>query len=145
MFKNYVFWMKTAMVLCFVTAAAHALSFISEPVGGNDIENEMIRLITTHQMNLGNGFNRTFYELFTALSSCFSMMYLLGGLILLHLIRKDADPSLVKGLLGLCLLPFILSFIIMTSLTFLPPILLTALVVVSLTAAWVFTPATQSR
>ena len=42
----------------------HSLSFINKPVGDNETEKQMIDLITTHEMNLGSGYTRTFYEIF---------------------------------------------------------------------------------
>jgi len=70
--------------------------------------------------------------LFKALSSCFSLLYLLCGLINIYLLRKRVDVGLVRGLVGIQLLVLGLCFGIMSVLTFLPPIILTGLVFITL-------------
>ena len=77
---------------------------------------------------MGAGFNASMLDFFFALSSCFTFLYLFGGLINIYVIRKKAEPEFVKGFININLLIFVPCFLVMLFLTFLPPVVLTALV-----------------
>ena len=133
---KFSFWIKTAVLLQILTAVAHSLSFLSDPVGTNDQEKMLIELMNTYQMDLGAGYHRTMTEVVNALSACFSLLYLFGALINWYLLRQQASPSLMKGVLGINLAIFGFTFALMVVLTFLPPIVMTGLTFVALFAAW---------
>lgn len=82
--------------------------------------------------DMGAGFNPSMLDLFYALSSCFTFLYLFGGLINLFVLRKKAEPEFVKGFVNINLLVFVPCFVVMLFLTFLPPVVLTALVSLAL-------------
>ena len=79
-------------------------------------------------------------EIFIALSSCFSLLCLLGGLTLGYLARVRADAKLLKGVVGVHLLVFAICFGVMVVFTFLPPIVLTGLIFVSLLITYFLIP-----
>ncbi len=135
-------WLKIAILLQFVTAFVHALSFLSDPVGTNDQEKMLIDLMYNYSMDLGAGYQRTMHEIVNALSACFSLVYLLGGAINWYLLRQNAEPRMLRGLLTIQLAVFGFAFALMVIYTFLPPIVLTGLVFVFLFGAWVKTPKT---
>ena len=135
-------WLKIAILLQFVTAFVHALSFLSDPVGTNDQEKMLIDLMYNYSMDLGAGYQRTIQEIVNALSACFSLVYLLGGAINWYLLRQNAEPRMLRGLLTIQLAVFGFAFALMVIYTFLPPIVLTGLVFVFLFGAWVKTPKT---
>ena len=79
------------------------------------------------------GFNPTYADLFTALSSCFTLLCLFGGILNLFLWRKKVDASLWNGILTIEAGIFGICFAMMLFNTFLPPIVLSGLIFVFLT------------
>lgn len=133
---KYSTWLKLAIGLQLVTALIHSLSFLTTPVGTNDQEKMLIELMYTYKMDLGAGYQRTMHEVVNALSACFSLIYLFGGVLNIFLLRQKADPALMKGILSIQLAIFGFAFALMVIFTFLPPIVLTGLVFVFLFGAW---------
>ena len=133
---KYSALLKIAIALQLLTAIAHALSFLSDPVGTNDQEKMLIELMNTYQMDLGAGYHRTMTEVVNALSACFSLLYLFGALINWYLLRQQVSANVMKGVLGINLAIFGFTFALMVVLTFLPPIIMTGLTFVALFAAW---------
>jgi hypothetical protein len=135
MLKSYTFWFKSAIVLQLLTAGVHALSFLIKRPPTSESEKQMLDLMINLKKDMGAGFNPSMMDMLLALSSCFTLVYLLGGLLNIHLIRKKVDMEVLKGVLNVNLLIFGTSFIIMAFLTFLPPIIMTALVFILLIPA----------
>ncbi len=133
---KYSTWLKLAIGLQLITALIHSLSFLTTPVGTNDQEKMLIELMYTYKMDLGAGYQRTMHEVVNALSACFSLIYLFGGVLNIFLLRQKADPALMKGILSIQLAIFGFAFALMVIFTFLPPIVLTGLVFVMLFGAW---------
>lgn len=84
-------------------------------------------------------------EIFKAVSSCFSLLCLLGGLINLYLLRKDVAADIVKGLVGVQVLIFGICFGVMAILTFVPPIVATAMVFIVLAITYFTIPSTADN
>ena len=136
MLKRYTFWLWAAVVFQFLTAAFHALSLFISPTPENESERLLHELFTTYQKDLGVGFHRTFSDLFTALSSCFSFVCLLGGLINAYLLKKHASSEIVRGVTFINVVIFGAIFVMMAYFTFLPPIICTGLIFVTLLVAY---------
>ena len=136
MLRRYSFWLTTALVVQILTALIHSLSFFRKPAPSNETEEQLFNLLNTYERDLGAGFHPTSADLFIALSACFTLVYLLGGLINWYLLRKKADPSILKGITGIQILIFGAGFILMYVYTFLPPIVLTGLVFAFLLPAY---------
>lgn len=130
--KSYTLWLKSAIALQLLTAGVHALSFLVGPQPTSEAEKQMLDLMVNIKSDMGAGFSPSMMDMFLALSSCFSLVYLLGGLLNIHLLRKKVDVETMKGVLNINILVFGMSFIIMFFLTFLPPVILTGLVLASL-------------
>ncbi len=130
--NNYRSWIKITAILQIVTAVAHSMSFFMPLTAENETEKELISLFTTYKRDMGAGFSPTMFDLFTALSSCFALIYLFGGILLFYLLRKDLDPGTMKGVLNISILIYGVCFAVMAFLTFPPPIILTGLVFVLL-------------
>lgn len=144
MLKRYTFWLTAAVLFQFLTGVIHALSFFARPELKNDTERQLHELITTYRTDMGAGFNPTLFDLFTALSSCYSLLCLLGGLTIGYLLLKHAEPNLMRGIIAINLAIFGVCFIVMFFLTFLPPVLMTGLIVVNLLAAFLLVPKIES-
>ena len=144
MLKRYTFWLWTAVALLFLTGLIHSIGLFISPVPANDVERQLLALLMGYKQDLGAGFHRTMWDLFRALSSCFTFVCLLGGLTLGYLLREKADLRILKGVVGIHLLVFVAIFVVMAVFTFLPPIVLTGLVVLFLTLSFI-TISWQSR
>lgn len=130
---NAVFIKSTAVVML-LTTVAHALSLVAKSEPANETEATLMNLMATYRIDAGAGFRPTTAGLFTALSSCFSILTLLGGLLLLYL-PKRVGSDVLKGVLNIFLVCFGICFAFMAALTFLPPIICTGLIVAGLFAA----------
>jgi hypothetical protein len=144
MLKRYTFWLTAAVLFQFLNAILHSLSFIVKPQIKNDTERQIHELITGYREDLGAGFHRTFWDLFIALSACFPMLCMLGGLTLGYLLLKHTEPEIMRPLILINLVIFGATFVIMLVFTFLPPIVMTGLIVVNLLAAYVTVPRTRT-
>ena len=140
MLKRYTFWLWVAVAFQLITGAAHSLSLFVAPVPGNPTEAQLLDLMTNYKMDMGAGIHRSFADLFRALSACFSLLCLLGGLINIYLLKSNVDGGIVKGLVGIQILVFGICLGMMAVFTFLPPIVLTGLVFLALTATYFTAP-----
>ncbi len=135
MLKSYRFWLWFAVVVLLLNALIHSLTLFVEPVPQNDTERQLVSLLVSYKSDFGAGFQRSMKEIFIALSACFSLLTLLGGLTLMYLLRKQAEPRIMKGVVCIHTVVFGICFVVMAVFTFLPPIILTGLIFVSLLAA----------
>lgn len=133
--KSQRVWLWGAVILMFLTAAAHSLSFFVTPVPANDTERQLYDLLQNYRLDLGAGFHRSTQDLVTALSACFPLLYVLGGLTILYLMRRQVAADVMQGMLRVQLLVLGVAFGVMLVFAFLPPIALTGLVVVALILA----------
>lgn len=136
MFKRFTFWLWAAVSFQFLTALFHALSLFVTPVPQNETERQLLDLMTNYQRDFGGGFHRTTKNLVTALSACFTLLCLLGGLTNTHLLKKQVAADILTGQLKIQLVVFGACFVLMAVFTFLPPIILTGLIVLTLLAAY---------
>ena len=139
MFKSYIFWVKTASVFQVLTGLIHSLSLFRDMQGQNETEEKMIDLLTGYKMDMGAGFHHSMMDLFLALSSCFTFLYLLGGINYFYLLKR-LEPTALKGYLLINIVIFGLCFVVMLFLTFLPPIVLTGIVLILLVISYLSAP-----
>jgi hypothetical protein len=132
MLKRPRFWLWTAVVLLFLNVVIHSITLFISPAPQNETERQLIELMVNYRSDFGAGFHRNMKELWTALSSCFSLLALLGGLTLAYLGRQRVEPGLLKGVVGVHVIVFGITFVIMLVFTFLPPIILTGLIFLTL-------------
>jgi hypothetical protein len=121
-------WLKSTAALQLITGGIHAISLFSKLQPTNDTEKQLVELMDGYKMQMGAGFEPTMADFFLALSSCFTLLYLFGGAINFYLLKHDLSDAAWKGLVLTQVVFFGVSFILMSSLTFLPPIVLTGLV-----------------
>ncbi len=143
MLKRYRFWLWTAVVLLLLNALIHTMTLFIEPAAQNETERQLLALLVGYKQDFGAGFQRSMKEIFIALSACFSLVCLLGGLTLGFLARTEPDLRILKGVVGIHVLVFGICFGVMVAFTFLPPIVLTGLIFISLLIAYVLTPRQQ--
>ena len=134
--RRYTNWLTISACLQLFTAALHAVSLFTTARPQTQAEEEMIRMISTYRLDMDFGFHPTFTELFSALSSCFTLLCLLGGLVNGYLLLKRAGPHLMKGIIGINVMIFGACFAMMAYFTFLLPILSTGLIFACLLGAY---------
>ena len=133
--KKFSLWLKLAIGFQLLTAFVHSLSFFTSPQPKNDTERELVNLVQNYKLDLGAGFHRSTAQLMLALSLCFTLVCLLGGLINWHLLRKKIASDVLVGVININLIVFGICFGGMLLFTFLPPIILTGLIFVFLILA----------
>jgi membrane associated rhomboid family serine protease len=116
------------LVFQFITAVIHAMTLFMKPPPTNDTEKQLFALMDTYKFDFGAGFHRTMGELTLALSACFCLVCLLGGLLNWYLLRKKVEPEIMKGVITINLIVFGICFGLMATFTFLPPVVLTSLI-----------------
>lgn len=140
MLKRYRFWLWLAVVVLLLNALIHSITLFLQPAPQDETQRQLFDLMATYKQDFGAGFKRSTKELVTALSACFSFLCLLGGLTLAFLLRKQAEVPIMKGVVGIHVLVFGICFAVMAVFTFLPPIVLTGLIFLSLLLAYFLIP-----
>ena len=135
---QYKTWYWAAVVFQLLTSALHSLSFFNDPAPANESERVLFDLMRHYRRDLG-GMSVSTEELMTALSACFTLLYLFGGLLNAYLLRRSKDEDLLRGVLKINLLVFGICFVVMAAFTFPPPIVLTGLVAFCLAIAFLRT------
>jgi hypothetical protein len=126
--KSFRFWLSIACVVQILTGVIHSASFFVESQPANETEKQLLDLFENYKQDLGAGYSRSTAELFTAVSACFALLYVFGGLLNWYLLRKRASRDLISGLLLIQVLVYGVAFVVMLNFAFLPPIILTGLV-----------------
>ena|SRR5688572_2077236 len=144
MLRRYTFWLTAAVLFQLLTGSIHAISLFITPAPENETERQLQELITTYSKDMGGGFRPTFKNIFTALSSCYSLLCILGGLTNGWLLYKHAEPNLMRGIIGINVAIFGIAFLMMIFFTFLPPIVLSGLIFANLLAAFILVPNIES-
>ena len=143
MFRRYTFWVWLAVAFQLLNALGHSLSFFIAQVPTNETERQLLELMGNYQLDMGAGFHRTTHQLFTALSACFPLFYLLGALNNIDCLRTRVEPRVLRALLAIQVIVFGFAFGVIVVFAFLPPIVLSGLVFLSLSVAFFLTPRTQ--
>ena len=97
----------------------------------------MMDLMQTYPMELGAGFQPTMADLLNCMSASFTLICLFGGFMNYYLLKKVPGDTL-RGVMNINLIIFGLLFLVTALLTFLPPILFTGAIFISLLAARLF-------
>lgn len=132
MFSNFSFWIWGTIVAQLLTAFFHSLSFISPAKPRNEMEKQLVEITTNYKLDMGAGFKRSFYNLFVGVSSCFTIIYVFGAALNWYFLRAGINAQVWKGFLMIQLITFCIIFVLQVRFTFLPPIIVTGLVVLFL-------------
>lgn len=137
---KYTTWLTIAAIFQLLSALAHSIGFFVEPVAANDSEKMLLDLMNTYKMDMGAGISRSMNDLFTALSACFTLLYLFAALLNGYLMRSRVNAEVMRGVIILQVSIFGISFALMAYFTFLPPIILTGLVFIFLLMSLISLP-----
>jgi len=129
-------WLKVATGFQFLTAAFHSISLVFAPQGQNETEKQLLDLMHHYKMDMGAGIQRSMWQLYTAMSSCFVLLFLLGALINLYIIRNKTSADWAKAIVGIEIIIYGVCFLVMIFFTFIPPALLTGLVFIVLAVSY---------
>lgn len=138
--KAYNIFLKCGIALMALTCLFHSSSLFMSPKPQNDTESQLVELMNTYKMDMGLGFQPSMANLVTALSSCFSLLCLLGALLLLILVKNDSSNVLTRPLLNAMLFCFAILFVLMLCFTFIAPVVCTGLIFISLLGARYYLP-----
>lgn len=136
MLSNFSFWIWGAIIAQLLTAFFHSLSFIAKPKPANETEKQLLDLMQGYKMNMGGGIHRNFRSIFTGVSICFTFIYILGAALNWFFVRSGIGGSLWEGILLIELIIFGIVFLFQAWLTFWPPIIVTGIVFLFLSGAY---------
>jgi hypothetical protein len=139
MFSGFPFWIWGVIISQFLTALFHSLSFISPAKPRNETEKQLTDLVTNYKINMGAGIKRSFYNLFIGVSVCFTLIYVLGGIMNWYFVRSGVSVEIWNGFLLIQVIVYGAIFVLQLRFTFLPPIIVTGLVFIFLTGAYIIT------
>ncbi len=143
--KRFSFFIWATISFQLLTAALHSMSFFMEPVAANETEAQLIGLMSTYKMDMGNGISRTYSELVISLSVSLTLVCLFGGLLNWFLQRKQITPDLWKGVLLIESIVFGILFLVIIFFGFLPPMICTGLIFISCFASLLSVKKTHSQ
>src|SRR6266480_552530 len=106
MLKRYTFWLWLAVVFLFLNGLIHSIGLFIGLAPTNETERQMLDLMMNYKLDLGAGFHKSMWNLFTALSSCFTFLCLLGGLNISYLLKKKVAPGILKVIVRIHVLVF---------------------------------------
>lgn len=138
MLSDFSFWIWGTIIAQILTAALHSLSFIAPARPRNETEKQLIELTTKHKIDMGAGFKRSFAQLVIGVSTCFTLIFLFGAALNWYFLRSGISAELWRGLLLIELITYGIVFILQVRYTFLPPIIVTALVFLFLAGTYFF-------
>lgn len=136
MISNFSFWIWGTIIAQLLTAFFHSLSFISPAKPRNEMEKQLVEITTKYKLDMGAGIKRSFYNLFIGVSSCFTIIYILGATLNWYFVKTGISADVWKGLLLIQLIAYSIVFILQVRFTFLPPIIVTGLVVLFLAGTY---------
>lgn len=136
MLKKYTFWLKVAIFLQFLTGIFHSLSFLNTPKPQNESEKQLFDLMSNYKFDLGFGFIRSIENLLTSFSISLVLFLFFSSALNLFLLKKNLPANTMKGIILINFITYLVCFIVMLLLTFLPPIVCLGLITVALLIAY---------
>jgi hypothetical protein len=140
MLRRYTFWLTAAVLFQLITGIVHLLSLFLTPTVTDDTHRQILTLVTSYKINAGLGFTPTYYNIFTALSSCFSFLCFFAGLTNGYLLLKHTEPAVMRGIVGINVAIFGLVLLTFAYFTFPTLIFFAGLIFFNLLAAFVMVP-----
>ena len=145
MLRRYTFWLSAAIMFQLITGVVHLLSLFLTPSVTDDTHRQILTLVTSYKINAGAGFTPTYYNLFTAFSSCFTFLCLFAALTNGYLMLKHTEPSVMRGIIAINVAIFGLVFLTFVYFTFPTLIFFAGLIFVNLLAAFIVVPRIEAN
>ena len=134
--KKYVFWFKLAIGLQLITGLFHSLSFFNSPLPENETERQLFDLMESYYFDFGAGFHHSVNDLMLAFSISLSLLLFFSAALNIFLLKSEVPVSTLRGVVVINLFTYVICFIVMSLLTFLPPIICTGLIMLALSIAY---------
>ena len=128
MLSDFSFWIRGTIIAQLLTAIFHSISFFVKEKPRNETEKQLIDLSKNYKIDMGAGIKRSFGQLFIGVSSCFTMIYILGAVLNWYFFQAGISADIWKGLLLIELVAYGIVFLLQVRFTFLPSIIVTGLV-----------------
>ncbi len=144
MLKRYTFWFTAAILFQIVTGIVHLLSLFLTPTVTDDTHRQILTLVTSYKINAGAGFTPTYYNLFTAFSSCFTFLCIFAALTNGYLLIKHTEPAVMRGIIGINVAIFGMVFLTFLYFTFPSLVFFAGLIFVNMLAAFIVVPKIES-
>ncbi len=138
MLENFSFWIWGTIIAQLLTAAFHSLSFISPAKPRNEQEKQLVDITTNYKIDMGGGIRRSFYNLFVGVSSCFTLIFIMGAVLNWYFLKNTLTAATWEGFLLIQLIVYATIFLLQVRFTFWPPIIVTGLVFLFLAGTYFF-------
>ncbi|MCU0394438.1 MAG: hypothetical protein MUF29_00900 [Chitinophagaceae bacterium] len=125
---QHAFWVRGTIIFQLVTALIHSLSFFASQEPANPTEVELLALMSTYKMDMGQGFHRSMADIMVSLSACMTLLCAGSGLINLVLYRAGIEPHIMRQIMLVNALVFGAGLVVMVFFAFLGPIVCFALI-----------------
>lgn len=132
MLKKSSFWYKSAIVFQLLTGIFHTLSFLNTQQPANESEKKLFDLMSNYNFNFGAGFHHSMEDILTSFSITFSLFLFFSASINWLLLKISLPYITLKGILLINLIFYLICWLTMCLLTFLPPIICIGLISLSL-------------
>jgi len=132
---RFRFFAWATIIMQWLTAVFHSLSFFISPQPKNETEKTLIDLADNYRPDAGMGFHPSLSELFLSMSISFTLICLFAGSVNAWFLKKNLSAPLWKGFLLIQTVVFGALFLAMIFFTFFPPILCTGLIFIFLLSA----------
>ncbi len=136
MIRSYHFWLKSAITFQFLTGSIHLLSFLNKPEPKNESEKQLLDLMSNYQFDLGGGFLRSMEDLMNSFGITYTLFLFFSGMINTFLLKSNIPLKIMKGVVLINFFTYLIFFITMCMLTFLPPIICSGLILFLLLLAF---------
>lgn len=134
--KNYSFWIKATITMQFLTCIFHILGIIAETTPKNESEKILLELMHGYKFDLGAGFRHSMADIMLAFSISFSLLLFFSAAINFFLLKYCFDVKILKGVVGINIFIYMICFVTMALLTFLPPVICIAMIVLFLSISY---------
>ena len=138
MFASFSFWIWATIITQVLTAVFHSLSFISPAKPRNDTEKQLVDLVKNYKINMGAGYKRSFGQLHIGVSACFTIIYIFGAILNWYFLKQGMSLEIWHGLMLIQMIVYGAIFLLQLRFTFLPPIIVTGLVFISVAGTYFF-------
>lgn len=137
MLKKHSFWFYIAIILQCITGFFHTLSLLNSPKPNNETEKQLFDLMSNYKFNFGAGFHHSMEDIMNSFSISFTLFLLFSTIINFYLLKSKLPSKILKGVILINFFTYLIVWIVMCFLTFLPPIICTGLIALSLFVSYI--------
>lgn len=129
---------RAVILFQILTGIIHSLSLFVEREATNPQEAEVLQLMSDYKFDLGGGFKHSIDEIMMAFSICFSLLLFFSAIINFYLLKYKVNGKVMRAVVIANLVTYLICFGAMVSFTFLPPIICTGFIALTLMMSFIF-------